>query len=297
MSDAVPAVYERLDERFAAVGGDSRLERLWTGARWTEGPLYVPAGRYLLFSDIPDDRVLRWDETDGSVSVFESPAGYANGRTIDRQGRVVACQHGQRRVVRTEHDGSTTVLADRWDGRRLNSPNDVVVSSDGAVWFTDPPYGIASDYEGHRAEPEIDGCHVYRIDPGSGEVVAVATDLERPNGLAFSVDGGRLYVADTQQRHLRVFDVHGDRLTGGDVFADLDGGPDGVRVDTAGRVWVAAGDAVRVLDPDGTLLGRLRLPEEVSNLAFGGPKRNRLFLTATTSVYSILLTVTGAPLL
>lgn len=297
MSDAVPAVYERLDERFAAVGGDSRLERLWTGARWTEGPLYVPAGRYLLFSDIPDDRVLRWDETDGSVSVFESPAGYANGRTIDRQGRVVACQHGQRRVVRTEHDGSTTVLADRWDGRRLNSPNDVVVSTDGAVWFTDPPYGIASDYEGHRAEPEIDGCHVYRIDPGSGEVVAVATDLERPNGLAFSVDGGRLYVADTQRRHLRVFDVHGDRLTGGDVFADLDGGPDGVRVDTAGRVWVAAGDAVHVLDPDGTLLGRLRLPEEVSNLAFGGPKRNRLFLTATTSVYSILLTVTGAPLL
>jgi len=297
MTDTVPAVYELLDERFAAVGGDSRLERLWTGARWTEGPLYVPAGRYLLFSDIPNDRVLRWDETDGSVSVFGSPAGYANGRTIDRQGRVVTCRHGERKVVRTEHDGSTTVLADRWDGRRLNSPNDVVVSSDGAVWFTDPPYGIASDYEGHRAEPEIDGCHVYRVDPRTGEVAAVATDLERPNGLAFSVDGSRLYVADTQRRHLRAFDVRGDRLAGGDVLADLDGGPDGVRVDAAGRVWVAAGDAVHVLDPDGTLLGRLRLPEEVSNLAFGGPKRNRLFLTATTSVYSILLTVSGAPLL
>ncbi|MFI2102155.1 SMP-30/gluconolactonase/LRE family protein [Isoptericola sp. NPDC019693] len=293
MTDAVPAVYEPLDERFAAVGGDSRLERLWTGGRWTEGPLYVPAGRYLLFSDIPNDRVLRWCETDGSVSVFGSPAGYANGRTLDRQGRVVTCQHGERRVVRTEHDGSTTVLADRLDGRRFNSPNDVVVSSDGAVWFTDPPYGIASDYEGHRAEPEVDGCHVYRVDPRTGQVAAVATDLERPNGLAFSPDESRLYVADTQRRHLRVFDVDGGRLAGGDVLADLEGGPDGVRVDDAGRVWVAAGTAVHVLHPDGTLLGRLRLPEEVSNLTFGGPKRNRLFLTATTSVYSILLTVTG----
>ncbi|SKC72710.1 SMP-30/gluconolactonase/LRE family protein [Krasilnikoviella flava] len=297
MTDAVPAVYERLDERFGAVRGDSRLERLWTGGRWTEGPLYVPAGRYLLFSDIPNDRVLRWDETDGSVSVFDAPAGYANGRTIDRQGRVVTCQQGPRRMVRTEHDGSTTVLADRWDGRRLNSPNDVVVSPDGAVWFTDPPYGITSDYEGERAEPEIDGCHVYRVDPGTGVVAAVATDLERPNGLAFSVDGRRLYIADTQRRHLRAFGVDGGRLVGGEVFAELDGGPDGVRVDTAGRVWVAAGEALHVLDPDGTLLGRLHLPEEVSNLAFGGPKRNRLFVTASTSVYSILLAVNGAPLL
>ncbi|MFE7407626.1 SMP-30/gluconolactonase/LRE family protein [Isoptericola sp. NPDC057559] len=296
MTETVPAVYERLDERFAAVGGDSRLERLWTGGRWTEGPLYVPAGRYLLFSDIPNDRVLRWDEADGSVSVLESPARYANGRTIDRQGRVVTCRQGARRVERTEHDGSTTVLADRWQGRRLNSPNDVVVSADGAVWFTDPPYGITSDYEGERAEPEIDGCHLYRVDPGTGGTTAVATDFERPNGLALSVDGSRLYVADTRHRHLRVFDVDGGRITGGDVFADIDGGPDGLRVDTAGRVWVAAGEALHVLDPDGTLLGRLHLPEEVSNLAFGGPKRNRLFVTASTSVYSILLTVNGAPL-
>jgi len=297
MTETVPAVYERLDERFAAVRGDGRLERLWTGGRWTEGPLYVPAGRYLLFSDIPNDRVLRWDEADGSVSVLESPARYANGRTIDRQGRVVTCRQGARRVERTEHDGSTTVLADRWRGRRLNSPNDVVVSADGAVWFTDPPYGITTDYEGERAEPEIDGCHVYRVDPGTGEVDAVATDFERPNGLALSVDGTRLYVADTHRRHLRVFDVDGPRITGGDVFADLDGGPDGLRVDTAGRVWVAAGEALHVLDPDGTLLGRLHVPEEVSNLAFGGRKRNRLFVTASTSVYSILLTVNGAPLL
>ena len=297
MTETFPAVYERLDERFAAVRGDGRLERLWTGGRWTEGPLYVPAGRYLLFSDIPNDRVLRWDEADGAVSVLESPARYPNGRTIDRQGRVVTCRQGVRRVERTEHDGSTTVLADRWRGRRLNSPNDVVVSADGAVWFTDPPYGITTDYEGERADPEIDGCHVYRVDPGSGEVTAVATDFERPNGLALSVDGTHLYVADTHRRHLRVFAVDGGRLAGGEVFAELDGGPDGVRVDTAGRVWVAAGEALHVLDPDGTLLGRLHLPEEVSNLAFGGRKRNRLFVTASTSVYSILLTVNGAPLL
>ncbi|MCZ2262860.1 MULTISPECIES: SMP-30/gluconolactonase/LRE family protein [unclassified Isoptericola] len=297
MTETVPAVYERLDERFAAVRGDGRLERLWTGGRWTEGPLYVPAGRYLLFSDIPNDRVLRWDEADGSVSVLESPGRYPNGRTIDRQGRVVTCRQGARRVERTEHDGSTTVLADRWRGRRLNSPNDVVVSADGAVWFTDPPYGITTDYEGERADPEIDGCHVYRVDPATGDVTAVATDFERPNGLALSVDGTHLYVADTHRRHLRVFAVDGGRLAGGEVFAELDGGPDGVRVDTAGRVWVAAGEALHVLDPDGTLLGRLHLPEEVSNLAFGGRKRNRLFVTASTSVYSILLTVNGAPLL
>ena len=295
MTDATPAVYERLDERFAAVNGDAHLERLWTGGRWTEGPRYVPAGRYLLVSDIPNDRVLRWDETDGSVSVFESPASYPNGRTLDRQGRVVTCQQGPRRVVRTEHDGSTTVLADRWDGTRLNSPNDVVVSRDDAVWFTDPPYGITSDYEGERAEQEIDGCHVYRVAPGSGEVTAVATDLVRPNGLAFSADGRRLFVADTHRRHVRVFDVEDGRLTGGDVFADLDGGPDGVRLDTSGRLWVAAGQAIHVFDPDGTLIGRIRVPEEVSNLAFGGRKRNRLFVTASTSVYSILLTVNGVP--
>lgn len=295
MTETIPTVLERLDERFAAVGGDAHVERLWTGGRWTEGPLYVPAGRYLLFSDIPNDRVLRWDEATGAVGVLDSPAGYANGRTLDRQGRVVTCQHGPRRVVRTEHDGTTTVLADRWDGKRLNSPNDVVVSRDGAVWFTDPPYGIASDYEGGRAEPEIDGCHVYRVDPGTGAVAPVATDLDRPNGLAFTPDGRRLLVADTSRRHLRVFDVDGARLTGGGVFADLDAGPDGLRLDTAGRVWVAAGDAVHVLDPDGTVLGRLRLPEKVSNLAFGGPRRHRLFVTATTSVYSVLLTVNGLP--
>ncbi|MEV0648833.1 SMP-30/gluconolactonase/LRE family protein [Phytomonospora sp. NPDC050363] len=296
MPDLIPVVYEQLDERFTAVRGDDYLERLWTGGRWTEGPAYVASGKYLLFSDIPNDRVMRWDETDGSVSVFATGAGYTNGRTIDRQGRVVTCEQGARRVTRVEHDGSTTILADRWNGKRLNSPNDAVVAADGAVWFTDPPYGITSDYEGERAEQEIDGCHVYRIDPGSGDVEAVATDFERPNGLAFSVDESLLYIADTRRRHIRVFDVDGARLSGGREFAAITvGNPDGVRVDTDGRVWVAAGDGLHVHDPDGTLIGKIAIPEAaVSNLVFGGRKRNRLFITASAAVYSLQVTVNGA---
>ncbi|MCD0446854.1 SMP-30/gluconolactonase/LRE family protein [Glycomyces sp. A-F 0318] len=294
------AHFEVFDDRFSVAGDDS-LECLFDGGRWTEGPVYVPSGRYLLFSDIPNDRVMRWDETDGSVSVFRSPANYANGHTLDRQGRLVSCEQGGRRVTRTELDGSVTVLADRWRGKRFNSPNDAVVDASGAVWFTDPPYGITSDYEGHKAEQEIDGCHVYRIDP-SGGVERVADDFERPNGLAFSPDGSRLYIADTRRGHLRVFDVDGGRLSGGEVFASVptgkDGAPggnfDGLRVDVEGRVWAAAGD-VHCFDPDGTLLATLGVPQPaVSNLVWGGPKRNRLFITATDSVYSILLGTNGA---
>lgn len=293
--DSVPAKFEVFDERFASVGGDERLERLYTGCRWTEGPVYVPSGKYLLFSDIPNNRVLRWDETDDSVSVFASPSGYANGHTLDRQSRLISCEQGARRVTRTEWDGSTTVLADAWEGKRLNSPNDAVVKSDGSVWFTDPPYGITSDYEGERAEQEIDGCHVYRVDPESGEVTAVATDFVRPNGLAFSPNESLLYVADTRRNHIRRFEVTGSSLRGGEVFAESPAGNlDGIRLDEAGRIWAAAGD-VFCFDPDGTLLGRLEIPEPaVSNLVFGGPKRNRLFITATTSVYSLLLNINGA---
>nr|WP_232822767.1 SMP-30/gluconolactonase/LRE family protein [Glycomyces dulcitolivorans] len=285
--------FEVHDARFD-VGGDDHLERLFSGGRWTEGPVYVPHGKYLLFSDIPNDRILRWDETDGSVSVFRSPAGYTNGHTLDRQGRLVSCEHGARRVTRTELDGSVTVLADRWEGKRFNSPNDVVVDSTGAVWFTDPPYGITSDYEGHRAEPEIDGCHVYRIDPSSGEVARVADDFQRPNGLAFSPDERTLYIADTAGGHLRSFAVEDGRLSGGGVFAESPGGNfDGLRVDIEGRVWAAAAD-VYCFDPDGTHLATLPIPQPaVSNLVFGGPKRNRLFVTATDSVYSILLNTNG----
>ncbi|GIG70132.1 SMP-30/gluconolactonase/LRE family protein [Phytomonospora endophytica] len=295
MPDLIPVVYEQLDERFGAVRGDDYLERLWKGGRWTEGPAYVPSGKYLLWSDIPNDRILRWDETDGSTSVYATGVGYTNGRTLDRRGRVVTCEQGARRVTRVEHDGSVTVLADSWNGKRLNSPNDVVVSSDEAIWFTDPPYGITTDYEGERAEQEIDGCHVYRIDPVSGAVEAVATDFVRPNGLAFSADESLLYIADTPRRHVRVFGVDGAGLTGGEVFADITvGNPDGIRVDTGGRVWVAAGDGLHVHDPDGTLLGKIAIPEvAVSNLEFGGPKRNRLFITASAAVYSLMVTVNG----
>ncbi|MEU9832150.1 SMP-30/gluconolactonase/LRE family protein [Streptosporangium sp. NPDC048047] len=294
--EVIEARFEVLDDRFRACRGDDRIERLATGCRWAEGPVYFPAGRYLLWSDIPNDRMLRWDETTGAVGTFRQPAGHANGHTVDREGRLVSCEQGNRRVTRTEHDGSVTVIADRWRGRRLNSPNDVVVRSDGSVWFTDPSYGIDSDYEGHRAESEIGACHVYRVDPVTGEAAIVADDFVRPNGLAFSPDESVLYVVDTRAGHLRAFEVGEDgALTGGTVLATCSSGVfDGLRVDTGGRIWAAAGDGVHCFDPDGTLIGKIRFPEAVSNLCFGGAKRNLLFVTATTSLYSIMLTVNGA---
>ncbi|MEV6150341.1 SMP-30/gluconolactonase/LRE family protein [Nonomuraea sp. NPDC052129] len=293
----IPTELEVLDERFATVNGDDLIERLYFGTRWAEGPVYFPAGRFLAWSDIPNDRMLRWDEMTGAVGPFRQPAGYVNGNTLDRQGRLISCEQGQRRVTRTEADGSITVIADRWQGKRLNSPNDAVVRSDGSIWFTDPAYGIDSDYEGFRAEPEIDGCHVYRVDPVTGEVSRVADDFDRPNGLAFSLDESRVYIADTRRRHIRVLDVHDNgTLSGGKVFAQ--GGDDdrfdGMRLDDTGRVWAAAGKAVLCHDPDGTLIGRLRLPDDVANLVFGGLKRNRLFIAASSSLYSVMLNVTGA---
>jgi gluconolactonase len=291
----IPTELEVLDERFRDCRGDSRVERFELDGRWTEGPVYVPAGRYLLVSDIPNDRLLRWDEATGGVGVFRQPAGYPNGNTLDALGRLVTCEHGNRRVTRTEHDGSVTVLADRFQGHRFNSPNDVVVRSDGSVWFTDPAYGIDSDYEGYRAESEIGGCHVFRLDPSSGACTVVADDFDRPNGLAFSLDESELYVADSRTGHIRVFEVRDEgTLTGGRLFTE---GRhfDGIRFDDQGRLWASAGTSVHCFVPDGTLIGSLHLPERTSNLVFGGPKRNRLFVTATTSVYSILLTVTGAP--
>ena len=296
LAGTTPAEFDKLDDRFAGIRGDAHLERLWTGGRWLEGPVYVPSGRYLLFSDIPNDRMLRWDETSYDVSVFRQPAGNANGHTLDEQGRLISCAHGNRRVTRTNHDGSIQVLADHWDGKRLNSPNDVVVGRDGSVWFTDPAYGIDSDYEGFRAEIETEGCHVYRIDPASGAMTRVADDFGRPNGLAFSLDETRLYVTDSERSHIRLFAVKNGALSGGEVFAECGNGVfDGIRLDSEGRIWASAADGVHVYHPDGTLLGKLLVPEVVSNLTFGGPKRNRLFLTATTSVYSLYLTVNGAP--
>ena len=292
--------FEILDERFARlVKASARVEKLFESCRWAEGPAYFPAGRYLVWSDIPNDRILRWDETTGATGVFRHPAGYTNGHTVDRQGRLVSCEHGGRRVSRTEHDGSVTTIADRYDGKCLNSPNDVVVHSDGAVWFTDPAYGIDSDYEGHRAPSEIGACHLYRVDPHAGAVRIAANDFDRPNGLAFSPDERRLYVSDTggpHTRHIRAFDVAPDgTLSGGDVFARCTVGAfDGFRCDDAGRVWTSAGDGVHCYDANGTLLGKVRVPEPVANVVFGGPKRNRLFICATTSLYSVLLPVNGA---
>ena len=296
--------FEVVDPRFRALALPYiHVEKLYTGCRWAEGPAWFAAGRYLVWSDIPNDRMLRWDETDGSVSVFRHPSMNSNGHTVDREGRLVSCEHLARRVVRTEHDGTQTVLASHWQGKRLNSPNDVVVHSDGGVWFTDPSYGILSDYEGLRAESEIGACHVYRIDPASGEVALVADDFVKPNGLAFSPDESMLYIADTGAshdpdgpRHIRRFELSADgrRLGASGVFAECTNGMfDGFRIDTEGRIWTSAADGVHVYDPDGSLIGKILLPERVANVCFGGPKRNRLFICATSSLYVITVNAKG----
>ncbi|MDV9188728.1 SMP-30/gluconolactonase/LRE family protein [Streptomyces sp. SR27] len=293
--------YVILDERFRTgrcAFGDARLERLHAGCRWAEGPLYLPAWRQLIWSDIPNDRLLRWDEVSGAVTEFRNPAGHVNGNTLDREGRLISCEQGNRRVTRTEHDGRVTVLADCFEGKRLNSPNDAVVRSDGSIWFTDPDFGITSDYEGHRAESEIGSCDVYRIDPVTTEVRRVADGFGGPNGIVFSPDERRLYVADTRGRRIRAFDVREDgTLSDGTIFAErAQGGFDNIRFDDGGRLWAAAfEDGVHCYDPDGTLIGRLRVPEPVSNIAFGGPKNNRMFITATSSLYSLVMSVTGLP--
>ncbi|WP_448955182.1 SMP-30/gluconolactonase/LRE family protein [Labrys neptuniae] len=290
--------YEILDDRFTAlIIGHARLEKLWTGCRWAEGPVYVPAAKSLLWSDIPNDRVMRFDETDGSVSVFESPCGYHNGHALDQAGRVIACEHGGRRVTRLEPDGHWSVLADHHGGRRLNSPNDVVAKADGSIWFTDPTYGIDSNYEGHAAASEIGASHVYRIDAATGTVRPVITDRIKPNGLAFSPDESVLYVADTGASHvpglpraIHAYDLDssGTVVGGPRIFAVCDAGFfDGFRVDRDGNVWASSADSVRVYASDGSLVGRIKIPETVSNLCFGGPKRNRLFITAQTSLYAI----------
>jgi gluconolactonase len=295
--------YEVLDPRFRdCFNRTASVDRLWTGGRWTEGPAYFPAGRHLVFSDIPNNRMMRFDECDGSVSVFRQPANYSNGNTVDRQGRLVTCEHGGRRVVRTEHDGRLTLIADNYNGKRLNSPNDVVVRADGSIWFTDPPYGILSDYEGHKSESEVGGNYVYRVDGQTGEIRIVADDFIRPNGLAFSADERRLYIVDSAggrntnlPKHIRVFEVGADgTLSGGKEFADCAAGRfDGMRFDDAGRLWAATDDGVDCLDGDGTLIGRIKVPEICSNVVFGGPKRNYLFICATASLYGVLLPVNG----
>jgi gluconolactonase len=287
VADLIPAEFEVLDPRFAGTGGDRSVVRLFAGGRWLEGPGYHAAGRFVLFSDIPNDRVLRYDEVSERTDVFLTPAGFTNGRTVDRQGRFVTCEHGERRVTRTEHDGSVTVLATSYNGNRLNSPNDVVEHSDGSIWFTDPSYGIHTDYEGHEASSEIGSRNVYRWDPQNGNLTAVVADFAQPNGLAFSDDERRLFVVDSELHHIRVFNVDHGALTGGEVFCADDQGYDGIRFDHLGRLWGAAHDGLHCYHPDGSLIGKLHLPEITANLAFGGRQRNHLYITATSSLYGL----------
>ena len=296
--------FEVIDPRFnACVVGHARVERLWTGARWCEGPAWFPAGRYLVWSDIPNNRMMRYDETDGSVSVFRQPSNNSNGNTVDRQGRLVTCEHHARRVTRTEADGRITVLADKFDGKRFNSPNDVVVKSDGSIWFTDPAYGIDIDYEGEKSAMEQDGCHVYRIDGMTRSVTRVADDFVRPNGLAFSPDEKFLYIADTGvthkengPKHIRRFELSpgGNSIANSKLFATCTAGLfDGFRLDTDGRIWSSAADGDHCYLADGTLIGKIKIPELVANVAWGGAKHNRLFICGTTSLYSAYLAVNG----
>ena len=298
--------FEVVDRRFREIAFPHvHVEKLWTGCRWAEGPAWLAAGRYLVWSDIPNDRMLRWDETDGSVSVFREPSHNSNGNTVDLLGRLVTCEHRSRSVTRTEFDGARTVLADRYEGKRFNSPNDVVVKSDGSIWFTDPSYGIDSDYEGDAGTSEIGARNVYRLDPSDGRVAIVASDFVQPNGLAFSPDESLLYIVDTGlthevdgPHHVRRFKVSpaGKTISGGEVFATCPVGLyDGLRVDVHGNLWLSAGDGVHCHASDGTLLGRIAIPEAVANVCFGGPKRNRLFICGTTSLYSVFLNTRAAP--
>ncbi len=303
-----PAV-EVVDPRFAKYTvGNAAVERLYTGTRWAEGPVWFADGRYLLFSDIPNNRMLRWLEETAEISVFRSPSNYSNGNCRDRQGRLITCEHDTRRVTRTEYDGTITVLMDRFQDKKLNAPNDVAAHSDGAIWFSDPGYGIMSNYEGHKASFELP-ANVYRFDPKTGEAAVVAADMDKPNGLCFSPDEKKLYIVDTgipkragEPRPIRVYDVvDGVRLKNGRMFANMSpGSSDGIRCDVDGNVWSAAGwagdgyNGVHVFAPDGTLIGKIHLPETCANLCFGGAKKNRLFMAASQSLYAIYVETQGA---
>jgi gluconolactonase len=284
--------------------GLAKVERIATGMRWAEGPVWFGDGRFLLWSDVPNDRIMRWDEETGAVGVFRRPANHANGNTRDRQGRLVTCEHLTRRVTRTEYDGTITVLAERHEGRRLNSPNDVVCAADGSIWFTDPPFGILGHYEGQPAPAELP-TDVYRWDPSTNTLAVVAGDIQRPNGLAFAPDGRRLYVVEggVTPRVIRVYDVEeGRHLVNGRplVVAEEGGTPDGLRVDVEGNLWVGWGmgkeglDGVSVFSAEGKPIGRIDLPERCANLCFGGRHRNRLFMCASTSVYTLFVNTQGA---
>lgn len=289
-----------LDARFRRyVLFNTQIQRLHTGTLWAEGPAWNGVGRYLVWSDIPNNVQMRFIDDDGRVTRFRSPSGYSNGNTFDFSGRQLSCEHGGRRVVRYEPDGTVTVIADRYDGNRLNSPNDAVVHPDGSIWFTDPIYGISGNYEGFAAESETKEA-VYRVDGNTGRIALATDDVVQPNGLCFSPDYSLLYVADTGAGETKVWNVDGARLKNGRRFARLtqpDGSPsqaDGIRCDADGNVWAGAQPGVQVVAPDGETIGLIRLPEICANIAFGGAKRNRLFMAASQSLYAVYVGVSGA---
>ena len=301
-----PAI-EALDPRFEQHWiKQAAVERLFTGCRWSEGPVWFGDGRYLLWSDIPNNRMLKWEEETQAVSVYRKPSNYSNGNTRDRQGRLITCEHGGRRVTRTEYDGTVTVLMDSWQGERLNSPNDVVVKSDDSVWFTDPPFGIAGYYEGYKAESKL-GQHVYRIDGKTDKPTVVVDDVRGPNGLCFSPDERILYIVESRgvpHRKILAYDVMSDghEVENKRILIDAGPGtPDGIRCDDDGNLWCGWGmgseglDGVFVFAPDGTHIGRIALPERCANVCFGGPKRNRLFMASAQSLYALYVNTQGAP--
>jgi gluconolactonase len=287
------------------------VEQLATGFRWAEGPVWFGDGRYLLFSDIPNNRIMRYDDTSGATSVFRTPANYANGHSRDRQGRLISCEHGTRAIMRTEYDGSITVLADKFEGKRLNSPNDIVCKSDGSIWFTDPPFGVLGHYEGDKAALELPHG-VYRIDGTTGNVTRVVDEVQFPNGLCFSPDEKTLYligrIDKEPTRYVFAFDVVGDSLANRKVLinAGVEGALDGMRCDEDGNIWAGFGftgagtgtsealDGVRVFNPQGKAIGHIHLPERCANLCFGGAKGNRLFMASSHSLYSLYVETKGA---
>jgi len=294
--------FESFDPRFdALLLENSSLVKHWTGSVWAEGPVYFSEGDYLLFSDIPNNRMMRWHDDEG-MTVFREPANYTNGHYRDLEGRLVSCEHGGRRVSRTEKDGSISILVDNYEGKKLNSPNDIVVKSDGSIWFTDPPYGILSNHEGYKGDSELGHCYVFRLDPQTKELSIVATDRDKPNGLAFNLDESILYVSDTGKshkedgwHHIFAYDViEGNRLGNARVFTEVNPGlSDGFRIDENGYVFTSSKDSIQVFSPEAELLGKIFVPEPIANCTFGGPDKNRLFITATSSLYSIYLNTKG----
>ena len=296
--DEIKEGFEVYDDRFRRmVPEGAKLTKHCSGMKWAEGPVYFAEGSYVLWSDIPNDRIMRWSAADG-CSVFRHPAGYTNGHYRDRQGRLVSCEHGGRRISRTEPHGTVVSLVNSYQGKKLNSPNDLVVKSDNTIWFTDPPYGILTDYEGHQAESELGANYVFRFDPASDELEIVSDDFDRPNGLCFSPDESVLYISDTgEPKHIRAFDVvDGRHLSNSRVFAVVrPGAPDGFRADADGNIFTSAWDGVQVYSPESELLGKILVPEErTANCVFGGPDKDRLYIAADKSLYSIELNAVGA---